>query len=301
VNGALGEMDYGITPAEKKKKVMVVGGGPAGMEAARVAALRGHNVTLYEKESKLGGLLPMAALVKGTEIEDLPLLVRYLETQINKLGVKVNLGQEVTLRLIDEVRPDAVILATGGLPTVPDIPGISRGNVISGAELHRKVKRYLKRFGPERLRSLTKLWLPVGKRVVIIGGDIQGVELAEFLVKRGRKVTVLEAGDRLGRAVPSTNRAHLLPWLEQKGVEMLTGVKYEEITDRGLIITDKEGKKRLIEADTIVPALPLTPNTGLYDSLKGRKNLKVHAVGDCREPRLIVDAIGDGWRTVRKV
>ena len=110
---------------------MVVGGGPAGMEAARVAALRGHEVILYEKERKLGGSMPLAAMVKGFDREDILSLVRYHKTQITKLGVDVRLGKEVNRSVIEEVKPDVLIVAAGGIHNVPEIPGINRRNVVT--------------------------------------------------------------------------------------------------------------------------------------------------------------------------
>ena len=143
--------EYEIKPAAKKKKVMVVGGGPAGMEAARIAALRGHEVVLYEKEHQLGGSMPVAATIKGLEIEDLPALVRYLKTQITKLGVKINLGKEVNKALVEQVKPDVLILATGGQYSVPEIPGIDSGKVVRAADLNRRLKTYLRFAGPRLL------------------------------------------------------------------------------------------------------------------------------------------------------
>jgi 2,4-dienoyl-CoA reductase (NADPH2) len=294
--------EYNTYPrAEKAKKVVVVGGGPAGLEAARVAALRGHDVSLYEKSSKLGGLLPMAAMVKGTEIEDLPALVSYLERQITKLGVKVNLGEEVNASAIEGIKPDVVILATGGLPTVPGIPGIYKRKVISNANLHQRLKFFLRFLGPDTLRWLTNFYMPVGKRVVIIGGGIQGCELGEFLVKRGRKVTIVDKAGTLGEGMVDVSLAYLLTWFRQKGVTLLSGVKeYVEITGKGLTLITKEGETKTIEADSIIPTLPLMKNTELLEGLKD-KVPEVYAVGDCQEPLLIVDAIAAGSRTARTI
>jgi len=301
VNAALGkEREYEIKAVKKKKRVMVVGGGPAGLEAARVAALRGHEVVLYERERSLGGATRLAGLVKGLEIEDLVGLIGYLKTQIGKLGVRVRLGKEVNLAVVEEIKPDVVILATGGIPADPEVAGINRGNVVSTPDIYRMVRTYLRFFGPRGLRWLTRFWMPVGKRVVIIGGGIQGCELAEFLVKRGRKVTIVEASDELGTEMASYHKIALLRWLTKKGAVWFTGVKYEEITDKGLTIITKEGERRTIEADTIVPAIPLRPNTELFQALEG-KVPEIYPIGDCREPHLILEAIADGSRIGRAI
>jgi 2,4-dienoyl-CoA reductase (NADPH2) len=304
VNAALGgEQEYAIKVVEnatRRKKIVVVGGGPAGMEAARVAALRGHEVSLYESGTMLGGLMPLAAIVKGTEIEDLPALARYLENQIRKLGVKINLRKKFTLSTAEETRPDAVILATGGTPVLPEIPGINRSNVVSSSHLHHQLKVMLKFLEPEAIRRLTRFWLPLGKKVVIIGGAIQGCELAEFLIKRGRKVTVVETADALGDLMPVRNRMRLFKWLSQKGAVMMGGVKYEEITEKGLVIINRDNQRMLIEADTIVNALPLRPNTELLSALKEKVPL-IYSIGDCNEPRLIIHAIADGYRIANSI
>lgn len=300
INAAVGTEYYPIEKAPKKKKVVVVGGGPAGMEAARVAALRGHDVTLYEKSNRLGGLLPLAALVKGLEIEDLPAMIRYFKIQIHKLGIKTRLGQEINRNIIEKIKPDAVILATGGQLTVPEIAGMDQSRVVTPPALHRRVKPYLKLLGPKILGWLTKFWIPVGKRVVIIGGSLHGCELAEFLVKRGRKVTLVETGDQIGKGVVDFRLGLLIDWFQKKGVGVILGVKSIEITHRGVIMTNKEGDKETIEADTVIPTSPLAPDLSLFEGLKD-KVPEVYAIGDCKEPRLIVDAIAEGWRIGRQI
>lgn len=294
INASLAkEGEYEIKPAVKKKKVMIAGGGPAGMEAARVAALRGHEVVLYEKEHQLGGSLPVAATIKGIEIEDLPALVRYLTTQITRLGVKIYPGKEVNKALVEQVKPDVLILATGGLYYVPEIPGIDSRKVVKAADLNRRLKKALRFAGPAKLTWATKLWMPIGNKVVIIGGGIHGLQTAVFLAKRGRKVTVVETAGKMGEMVIENHKVRLFGWLTQKGVRMFSGVKYDKITDKGLTITTGEGEKITLEADTILPALPMAPDTEFLKSLKDTAP-EIYQIGDCGNPALIIDAIGDG-------
>jgi 2,4-dienoyl-CoA reductase (NADPH2) len=151
------------------------------------------------------------------------------------------------------------------------------------------------------LRWFTNFWMPIGKTVVIMGGNIQGCQTAEFLVKRGRKVTIVDTAQEIGEGLlGALVKPHLLDWLDKKGVAVLPGVKYEKITDQGLSITTKKGKKQTIKADSIVTALPLQPNAALLKSLKGSAP-EVYAIGDCKEPYLIVDAVADGSRIARAI
>ena len=294
------EREYEIKQANKKKKVMVVGGGPAGMEAARVAALRGHEVVLYEKEHKLGGSVPVAATIKGVEIEDLPALVSYLETQITKLGVKIHIAKEVNKVLVEKVKPDVLILATGGKYHIPEIPGIDSRKVVRAADLNSKLKKALRFASPAKLTWATKLWMPIGNKVVIIGGGIHGLQTAVFLVKRGKKVTVVEEAEKMGAMVIENHKVRLFGWLEEKGVQMFSGARYEEITNAGLTITTSEGEKITLEADTILPALPMEPNSEILEIFKDTAP-EVYQIGDCGNPALIIDAIGDGSRIGRAI
>ncbi|MDH5364516.1 MAG: FAD-dependent oxidoreductase, partial [Dehalococcoidia bacterium] len=303
VNGAMGgEHDYVfLPPAQKKKKVVVVGGGPAGLEAARVAALRGHEVTLYEKGKRLGGLLLVSSFLKGDEVEDLEAWIKYYKTQLDKLGVKVVLGTEVNEALIEQIKPDVVIIAIGGKPTVPEVPGVNGRNVLTAPELYRKVKRYLDLFGPRTLRWLTKFYLPVEKRVLVMGGRGQRAAVAEFMVKRGREVTIIDIEESLEDPTWAKARnLRLFRWFTKKGVTMMTEVKYDEITDKGISIITKDGKRQILEVDTIIPVLPLAQDTELFESLKG-KVPEVYCVGDCREPHARLEAVGDGYRVARKI
>ncbi len=301
INAAIGkEREYEIKPAAKPKKVTVIGGGPAGMEAARVAALRGHKVTLYEKESRLGGAVLILTMVKGTEVEDYTKLLAYFRTQLKKLGVTVRTGKTMDQAAVLAEKPDVVIVATGGIPALPEIKGINSKNVMPQGRLHQMVKPYLKLFGPLMLRRLTRLYLPVGEKVVIIGGGVEGTELAEFLVRRGRKVTLTDTRSELGIGMVGMTKARLLPWLEKKGVRLMPGVKYEEITDKGITLTAKDGKKETIPADTVLTALTLKPNYGIFEALKG-KVPEVYIVGDAGEPHLILEAVATGFQTALKI
>lgn len=297
VNANVGrERECQIKPSEKKKKLLVVGGGPAGMEAARVAALRGHEVVLCDKEHKLGGSLDIAAVVRIPDAEDsMAALTRYFKTQVKKLGIKVRLGKEVDEALIREIGPDVVVLATGGIVNTPEILGINRPIVVSQSRLHRMTKLCLRVFTPKVLGWLTNFYLPVGKKVIIVGGGIQGLELAEFLVKRSRNVTVTETSDELGAGLPELTKRPLLESLTEQGCALLSGVKYEEITDKGLSLITKEGEKQTIDADTVLPVSPLRPNMGLFESLKG-KVPEIYLAGDCDKPGTIMEAIGDSYR-----
>jgi 2,4-dienoyl-CoA reductase-like NADH-dependent reductase (Old Yellow Enzyme family)/thioredoxin reductase len=300
VNAALGkEKEYEIVPAETRKRVMVVGGGPAGMEAARVAALRGHAVSLYEKESQLGGSMLLASMVKEFEREDFLAVPRYLGTQISRLGVNVQLGTKVSRSLVEQIKPDVLIIAAGGTHAVPNVPGIEKRNVVTSQALHGQLKSYMSFLSPGLLRRLTRVWMPVGKKVVIIGGGVQGCQTAEFLIRRGRTVSIVDTAPEIGQGVLEILvKPHLLNWLDEKGVVMLAGVRYEEITEKGLTITTREGERQTLEADTIITALPLVPNAELIKELEGVVP-EVYAIGDCSDPRLVINAIADGARVGR--
>jgi 2,4-dienoyl-CoA reductase (NADPH2) len=301
INAFMGKTYNTIEKAAQKKKVVVVGAGPAGMEAARVAVLRGHEVAVYDKLTRLGGLLPLAAMVKGTELEDLPGMISYFQRQLTKLGVKVHLGKTITPAFIEGLKPDAVIIATGGVPTMPEIKGIESRKVVKSASLHRQLKLILRFMKPETLRSLTKYYLPIGKRVVIIGGSLHGCELGEFLRKRGRMVTIVEKSDMMGQGMVDVIQQYLFKWFRKKNVNLISGVKaYVEINNKGLMIINKDGARQFLNADTIIPTLPLTPNMGLYESLRG-KVPEIYAIGDCQEPLLIADAISKGMETARNI
>ena len=200
VNAAVGrEAEAKIEPTSKPKKVVVVGGGPGGMEAARVAALRGHKVILYEKNSRLGGQLNLASKPPGRE--EIQNIVNYLSTQLNKLGVEVKLGVEADVKLIEDLKPDVVIVASGVVPIIPEVEGIEKSNVFLAHDvLAEKVK--------------------VGDKVVVVGGGGVGCGVAEFLAQKGKNVTIVEMLEKLARDVGITTRWIVLLRLRQKMLKL---------------------------------------------------------------------------------
>ncbi len=298
INAFLGtELDYwSYPPIEKKKKVLVAGGGSAGLEAARVAAIRGHDVTLYSQDSYLGGLMNMAAVIKGNYPEDMEKIIDYYKIQLKKLGVKIKKGKEVTQKVIEKLKPDVLIIATGGHATDSVLPGSDNKKVVDANVLRSQLGLALKVSSPSKLSKATKLWMPIGKKVVVMGGDIKGAQLAEFLVKRGKQVTIVWEGDLMafGDGMNLMNVYLLGLWLTEKGAVMIPEVKYEEINDEGLVITTPDGNRQTLEADSIVPVLPLKKNDDLYDAAQGMVP-EIYKIGACKDPNeLIVHAVAEG-------
>jgi len=275
VNAVTGREDeWAITPAKGVKKVLVVGGGPAGMEAARVAALRGHQVTLFEKGQALGGQLLLAC--KPPRKGRIKEFMDYLAGQMAKQGVLVNLGKEVTSELVTEIRPDALVLATGVDTIIPDIPGVNSSKVVKAEDvLSGRVQ--------------------VGPRVAVIGGGEVGCEVAELLAEKGKKVTVVELLDKMAAKLSPNGRHFLLYSLAKRGVVMVTGARINQITEEGLTITSRRGKQQAVPADHIVLAVGSRPNAVLAGEVKGKVE-SIYLIGDCVEPRRIADAIEEGFR-----
>lgn len=283
VNPLIGREGQGleeIGKAEKRKKVMVIGAGPAGMEVARVCALRGHEVTLYEKTKELGGGQLKLATVPPYK-ESLKAFRDYLSVQIEKLGIKKELGVEVTASLIEEVKPDVVVIATGGEALVPKIPGVDRKNVVTA-------------------HGVLSGEANVGDKVIMIGGGSVGCETAEYLAKKGKEVTIIEMIDEIGMDMGFVNRNAMLLRFAEENVRIETEITCKEVTDEGIVATDKWGREIRIETDTVVFAAGVKPLNSLKNELVG-KAPEVYVIGDAKEPRKIWHAISEGFLLGRRI
>jgi 2-enoate reductase len=278
VNPTVGmEREFALKPAERIKSVLVVGGGPGGMEAARVAASRGHKVTLWEKGNELGGNLIPASTPDFKQ--DYRSLLTYLATQIKKLGVSIEMGKEATAQSVLAFGPDVVFLATGGSPIIPDIPGVNKEKVVTATDLLLGKKE-------------------AGETVVIIGGGLTGCETALYLARKGKKVTVVEVLDTLANGMFARDRNYLLKILPENKIKTMTKTIPLDICDQGVNIIDRNGKRSSLEADTVVIASGLKPNENLLKAI-GEKVPEVYAIGDCVETRKLMDAIWEGFRAAR--
>ena len=253
-------------PAAHAKQIVVVGAGPAGLETARLCARRGHRVTVYERQAHLGGALACAAAVHE---ENEPFL-DFLRGEIGRLGIEVRLGQALDADAVAGLAPDAVVVATGGRLSAPKIPGDDQRHVVTGAWLRALFGGRLGRFvRPHRIRLASRLWMPLGRRVAIVGADLAAIELAEFLAERGRSVAVLETRDAIAPEVGPKRRAEQMERLDRCGVSVNTGVEIERISREGVVLRARGGPV-LVAADSVILAGALEPDTSLYDSLRGR-------------------------------
>jgi len=288
VNPELGkEEEYRVKPATRVKKVVVIGGGPGGMEAARVAALRGHKVTLVERKPHLGG--NMVAAATASFKREVSRFTEYLSTAIHKLGVEVCLDTEVDQEKVLALKPDVVILATGASPKMPAIPGIERDNVTDAVKV---------------LEGRAE----TGSKVVVAGAGAVGCETAAFLAESGKEVTIIEMRDTdfsdTGGLAPDMNpllrRWFLFELWPKLPIEVVGKSTFQEVTGEGLVVEDREGRRRLITGDTIIFAAGMKPNNNFKESLQG-KVPEIHEVGDCVEPRHMIDAVEDAARVARLI
>jgi 2-enoate reductase len=280
VNPATGvERELTIKPAEKKKSIIVIGGGPAGMEAATVCKLRGHDVILWEKSDRLGGnLIPASA---PDFKDDYKLFLNYLKTQIRKTGVPIEFEKEATPERIKEVNPDVVFVASGASPVVPEIEGIKsgmdKGRVFSAVDVL---------LGKGR----------VGDTVAVIGGGSIGCETALHLAKQGKRLSVIEILDTVAHDMVWGNALDLVKLLDDNKVEILTRSIPVRITETGLDLVDPKGRGSTVKADTVVVAVGMKSNSGALVDQLWNKVPEVIPIGDCVKPRKIIDAIGEGYR-----
>ncbi len=274
VNPRLGRDDEPeATETMKSRRVLVVGGGPAGILAAVNAADRGHAVTLWERGTGLGGQLLQAAVPPHKD--RIRSYARYLESEVVRTGIQVQLEREATAESVLEEQPEVVVLATGPRQVMPDIPGIeSAGAIPAGAVLDGSAR--------------------AGRRVIIIGGEFLGCETAEYLAEHGRAVTITRRGPEMATRVGPSLRPYFLERLRGKGVKLMPGVRYVRAGPGRLTVQTADGDTVDLEADTLVYATGATGDTRLYEQLRG-KIAELHMAGDCVAPRFIRDAVREGF------
>lgn len=269
---------YDLLPANGDKNVMVIGGGPAGMEAARVAAQRGYKVTLYEKKGMLGGLLPFANVVKGPH-ENLEALRAYLVRQLELKGVTVVTGQDVDAGFITQQKPDVVILATGGLRDTLGLPETAGTNIISIDDIASA---------------------DIGKKVTIVGGNLQALDIALYLLAQGKHVTMVSPDPTasLGKGQSSWVKTFELPMLYARGTRVWPNAKVVAVGNGEITIQGETGVDMKIKCDTVIEAMDMLPNTSILNGISG---IEAYSVGDCNKPWNIAEAIAAGNLTSRNI
>ena len=272
VNVAAGaERHYATTVVTRPKTVVVVGGGPGGLEAARVAGSRGHDVTLFEQDSELGGLLRAAgrSRFKG----ELAALLDYYEGSLARAGVTVRTGVALSADDVVAHEPDAVVVATGASPFMPDIPGIGGDHVVIAGDLVLHDR-------------------PTGASVVVAGGGMVGCEIALDLAQAGKQVTILEAAP-LAADINPINGLTLVGMVAGAGVDVLP-FTLAAVTSEGVVGVGPDGGEHVVQAETVVIALGGVARDSLARELEGRVD-ELYAVGDCARPRSITEAVHDGF------
>ncbi len=277
VNSGLGNMELPVEEANKKKKVLVIGGGPAGLEAARVCALRGHDVKVLEKSNQLGGNMVVAALPIGKETFD-P-FIPWAERQCRKLDVEILLNTTATPEIVLNENPDTVIIAAGSDPLVLPIKGIDQSFVYTAEEV---------------LTNKAK----IGKKIVIAGGGEVGLETADFIMENNDvdSLILVEMLKDIGPDMNPMDKAILFgndsifPKHFRNGFQIKTETKIRQISKNGVSVIDSNCRDYEIEADTVILAMGYSPNNSVYEELNGKIN-ELYLVGDAMHPRKIVDAI----------
>ncbi len=273
VNPEVGrELTWVLTPAATKRRIMVVGSGPAGLEAARIARARGHDVTLWERDDELGGKLEVASLAPSKHE-----VLRYRAHQrrmLEELGVAVTVGVAVTPAVVAAEHPDVLVLATGASPLVPPIPGIDAPHVHDAQRL---------------LRG--EVTVPDGARVTVIGGSATGCETAELLAEAGVPTTIVEMRRSLGAGIEAITRRTMVRGLRNAGVDILTKATVVGITADAVTWADAEGATHETPTDLVALAIGWRP-TGALDALPS--GVEVRVVGDADTPADFVRAVNEG-------
>lgn len=268
---AVHEKEYVLRKTENPKKIAVIGAGPGGLEAARVAAAQGHDVTLYDKADVIGGQLVAASTPSFKK--HLREFVEYEKTQIKKNGVKVVLGKEITPDSPELAEADRIILALGAVPSVPPIPGIENAVEVCDAHLH-----------PEKIK---------GDKIVVAGGGVSGCEIALELAYEGKDVTIVEMLKELCPTALLDNRNPLLFRLRDNHVKQECGTKILKVTEDGVLVEGPEGEKT-IPADTVIAAFGMKPNNTIVEDIC-RKYPTTAVVGDCITVGQVGEAVRGGF------
>jgi len=310
VNSSVGrEHEEKLIPTQTQKKVVIVGGGPGGMEAARLLSSKGHEVVLLEKDAQLGGTARIAALA----YEPNGRLIKFLSNSLNHSNIEVRLNTAASAELIRSEAPDHVIVATGAARRAPDIKGKHLNHVFDGEQMrgllfgsdltaiaklprHQRlmlsVGRHLKLLSNvDVMRFMSRLWMPIRKRVVIVGGGLVGLEMAEFLIERGRLVTVLEPSSTLAPELSIVRRSRVIHLLREHGAQLITNATVDEITEQQVAYQHKDAPQQT-RADQVIIALGAEPELSVATTLKST-GLNVTAIGDCQNIGYIDGAILD--------
>lgn len=273
LNPGVGREGLGdLSSAKRKKKIVIIGGGPGGMEAAVISALKGHDVELFEKEAEMGGQCLLAAKAPGKEI--FYSVTDYLTREMQRLKVSVHLKEEATVEKVQKIHPDTVIIATGGLPLFPQIPGIEKNNVITAWDVLK---------GKE-----------VGEKVLIAGGGSVGIETALFLSERGIGVMLIEKLDKIAHDAGSLTQARYRVELGKTDIQVKCKTELLKIDEKGVSVRDETGEHD-IASDTVVLALGIEPEDSLYQALSTQVP-ELYAIGDCLAPRRMIDVIHEAYK-----